>query len=156
LLIHDHTEKNKTNAELALELAHSMLELRNFTRQFIQEKIREHGIDITFEMLEVMGILWRKDGINQQEIADKTLKDKSSMTYLLDNLIKRNLVKRAADKNDRRNNLIFLIKEGAKLKDTLNPWVTEVYGRASADVSSEDLQNGVLLVGRMVSNFKQD
>jgi len=149
-------EKNKTNAELAVELAHLMQELRNFTRKYIQKKIKEYDIDLTFEMLEVMGCLWRKDGLNQQEIADRTFRDKSSMTYLLDNLIKRKLAKRSADKNDRRNKLILLTKEGLALKDILYPWVADVYGLASEKITGEDLQNGVLLIGKMVNNLKKE
>ena len=149
-------EKNKTNAELAVELAHLMQELRNFTRKYIQKKIKEHDINLTFEMLEVMGCLWRHDGLNQQEIADKTFRDKSSMTYLLDNLIKRKLVKRSTDKNDRRNKLILLTKEGLALKDILYPWIADVYGLASVEITGEDLQNGVLLLSRMVNNLKKE
>jgi DNA-binding MarR family transcriptional regulator len=149
-------EKNKTNVELAVELAHLMQELRNFTRKYIQKKIKEHDINLTFEMLEVMGCLWRNDGLNQQEIADRTFRDKSSMTYLLDNLIKRKLVKRSADKNDRRNKLIFLTKEGLTLKDILHPWVADVYELASGEATSEDLQNGVLLIRKMVNNLKKE
>jgi DNA-binding MarR family transcriptional regulator len=147
-------EKNKT--EIAVELAYLMQELRNFTRKYIQKKIKEHDINLTYEMLEVMACLWRKDGLNQQEIADRTLRDKSSMTYLLDNLIKRKLVKRSADKNDRRNKLIFLTKEGLTLKDILYPWVADVYELASAEISGEDLQKGVLLIRRMVNNLKKE
>ena len=149
-------EKSKTNTELAVELGYIMQELRNLTRKYIQKKIKEQGINLTFEMLEVMGCLWRKDGLNQQEIADRTLRDKSSMTYLLDNLIKRKLVKRSADKNDRRNKLIFLTKEGLTLKDILYPWVADVYGIASEQINNEDLKNGVLLISKMVNNLKKE
>jgi len=149
-------EKNKTNTELAVELGYIMQELRNLTRKYIQKKIKEHDINLTFEMLEVMGCLWRKDGLNQQEIADRTFRDKSSMTYLLDNLIKRKLVKRSADKNDRRNKLIFLTKEGLALKEILYSWLADVYGLASEEATREDLQNGVLLIRKMVNNLKNE
>src|ERR1700754_369495 len=105
-------KKNTSRNELAVELGRTMHELRTDTRQRIQIKIKEHGINITFEMIEVMGCLWKKDGINQQEIADLTLRDKSSMTYLLDNLVKRKLVRREEDEDDRRNKLIYLTREG--------------------------------------------
>ena len=62
--------QSNTKADLALEFGRTMSELRNHVRQFIQVKIREHNINITFEMLEVMSTLWRKDGVNQQELAD--------------------------------------------------------------------------------------
>src|SRR6202012_1103358 len=139
------------NAAIALELGRSMSELRNYVRQYIQVKIKENGCNITFEMLEVMGCLWKKDGINQQEIADLTLRDKSSMTYLLDNLVKRKLVKRVEDENDRRNKLVYLTHEGIKLKEALNPWVMEVYGMASEGLAAEDLQNSIRLVNSMIA-----
>jgi DNA-binding MarR family transcriptional regulator len=150
------TVQKKRKSEIAVELAYVMQELRNLTRKYIQKKIKDLGINLTYEMLEVMGSLWRKDGLNQQEIADKTLRDKSSMTYLLDNLIKRKLVKRVADENDRRNKLIFLTKEGLALKDILYPLVAEVYGLASEEIATEDLQSGVSLVSRMVGNLKEE
>ena len=150
------TIPKKGKNEIAVELAFLMQELRNLTRKYIQKKIKDHGINLTYEMLEVMGSLWRKDGLNQQEIADRTLRDKSSMTYLLDNLIKRKLVKRLADKNDRRNKLIFLTKEGLALKDILYPWVAEVYGLASEEIATGDLQNGLSLISRMVGNLKKE
>jgi DNA-binding MarR family transcriptional regulator len=147
--------KSKTKSELALELGRSMLELRNYTRQFIQVKIRDHGINITFEMLEVMGCLWNKDGINQQEIADFTLRDKSSMTYLLDNLVKRKMVKRVEDENDRRNKLIYLTTEGKDLRAQLQPWVAEVYEMASVDLDDDALRNSLILTNKMISNLKK-
>jgi DNA-binding MarR family transcriptional regulator len=148
--------QNKTKAELALELGRSMAEIRNHVRQYIQVKIKENGINITFEMLEVMGCLWKKDGINQQEIADLTLRDKSSMTYLLDNLVKRKMVKRIEDQNDRRNKLIYLTKEGISLKEQLYPWVAEVYEMATEQVDINDIQSSLMLLNKMLSNLKDE
>jgi len=147
-------KQQKTKSELALELGRSMSELRNDVRQHIQVKIKEQGINITFEMLEVMGCLWKKDGINQQEIADLTLRDKSSMTYLLDNLVKRGMVKRVEDEDDRRNKLIYLTSEGTALKEQLYPWVAEVYEMATKEVDIEDLRTGVILLNKMTDNLK--
>ena len=149
------TMQTKTKPELVVELGRSMAELRTHIRQFIQVKLKEQGINLTFEMLEVMGVLWRKDGVNQQEIADLTLRDKSSMTYLLDNLVKRKLVKRVEDDNDRRNKMIYLTKEGNELREQLNPWVAEVYEMATEGVDVNNLQNGMLLLNEMINNLKK-
>jgi DNA-binding MarR family transcriptional regulator len=146
--------KPKSKEELALEFGRSVTEMKNFIRQHIQVKIREHNINITFEMLEVMACLWKKDGINQQEIADITLRDKSSMTYLIDNLVKRQMVKRVEDEVDRRNNLIFLTDEGNELRNTVTPWVAEVYQMATVDVDRKVLEDGVVMVNKMINNLK--
>lgn len=144
----------KTKVELALEMGHSMHELKNFLRQYIQVKIKENGLNITFEMLEVLSVLWKKDGINQQEIADQTLRDKSSMTYLIDNLVKRGMVKRTEDGSDRRNKLIYLTDEARALKEQLHPWVAEVYEKATVNIEIESLQNSVTLLHQMVNTLK--
>ncbi len=146
----------KTKVELARELGRSMAELRTYLRQFAQIKIKDQGINMTFEMIEVMSILWKKDGINQQEIADRTLKDKSSMTYLIDNLVKRDMVSRVEDDNDRRNKLIYLTTAGSNLEEQLKPWVDEVYETATVDMDIADLKKGVAILDQMISNIKKE
>ena len=132
-----------------------MTELRVLLRQQIQEKIKENGINLTFEMLEVLSCLWRRDGIIQQEIADYTLRDKSSLTYLLDNLVKRKLVSRVEDGNDRRNKLIFLTQEGLALKDQLYPWAMEVYQAASEKLDETALETAVAVLNQMTVALKK-
>src|SRR4051812_17927581 len=116
---------SKTMTDRTIEYVRAMNELRNSIRQFIQLKIKENNINLTFEMLEVMFYLWRKDGSKQQELCDITFRDKSSMTCLLDNLTKRGLLKRTEDEQDRRNKRIVLTAEGHKLQDELKPSLME-------------------------------
>lgn len=144
----------KTKIELTRELGRSMAELRSCFRQCIQVKLKEHNVDMTFEMLEVMSFLWGKDGINQQELADKTLRDKSAMTYLIDNLVKRNLVRRVEDENDRRSKLIHLTAEGKDLQMELRPWVSDMFENATAELTLEDVTGGIRLLNKMVENLK--
>jgi len=146
----------KSKIELAIDLGRSMAELRNGLRQYIQVKLKAHGINMTFEMLEVMSVLWKNDGINQQELADQTLKDKSSMTYLIDNLVKRKLVQRVEDDNDRRNKLIYLTEDAKVLQKEICPWVSEVYGIATVDLNAADLKDSLSVFNKMIENLKKD
>lgn len=145
----------KSKSDLAIELGRTMTELRNLLRQSIQLKIKEHGINITFEMLEVLYHLWQKDGINQQEIADLTLKDKSSMTYMIDNMVKRNMVKRVEDGLDRRNKLIFLTETGIELRRQLHPWIAQVYDQATENFELKTLEYGVDMFQNMILNLRK-
>jgi DNA-binding MarR family transcriptional regulator len=140
-------------AALALQLGRAMSELRNEIRQRVQQQIKDHQINISFEMLEVLGCLWRQDGINQQEIADKTLRDKSSITYIIDNLVKRGLVKRVEDEHDRRNNRIFMTTEAKQLQDQLLPLITEIYASAAGTIDERQLQDALQMTHQMISNL---
>lgn len=142
-------------AELARELARSMAEQRTFLRQQIQLKIKEQDLNITFELLEVIFYLARNDGANQQEIADVLIKDKSSMTYLVDNLVKRGMVMRQEDEQDRRNKRIFLTVAGKSLIDNLNPWLIERYEKATEGIRAADIEKAIALVQRMNHKLKE-
>lgn len=144
----------KSKIEIAKELGRSMAELRIQFRQHIQIKLKEYQIDMTYEMLEVMSFLWQKNGVNQQEIADRTLRDKSAMTYLIDNLVKRNMVTRVADEGDRRNKLIFLTPEGVDLRVAINPWVSDAFEVAATDLSLDQVQQGLFVLNKMIENLK--
>ena len=145
---------SKTKTEIALELGRAMTDLKNHLRRNIQLRIREQGIDLTFEMLEILSCLWKKDGVNQQELADLTLRDKSGITYLIDNLVKREIVTRVEDEKDRRNRLVFLTEKGLVLKEQLKSWGADLYDSAIPDIDAQQLQDSLDLVNKMIANVK--
>jgi DNA-binding MarR family transcriptional regulator len=144
----------KTKIEVVRELGKAMAELRIQFRQCIQGNLKIYEVGLTYEMIEVMSLLWQKDGINQQVIADRTLRDKSSMTYLIDNLVKRTLVKRIPDEEDRRNNLIFLTEEGQQLHAEVKPWSSVLFENSAEGLTVEDLQAGIAILNKMTENLK--
>lgn len=83
----------------------------------LQKKFNAAGLNLTIEQWSVLYHLWKKDGISQQELCNATFRDKPSITRLVDNLEKLNLVKRVPSENDRRINLIYLTKQAQKLQE---------------------------------------
>ena len=83
----------------------------------LQKNFKQSGVEITIEQWSVLYHLWKADGMSQQQLCEATFKDKPSMTRLVDNLEKINLVKRVASKDDRRINLIFLTADAQTLQE---------------------------------------
>jgi DNA-binding MarR family transcriptional regulator len=83
----------------------------------LQKKFNAAGLNLTIEQWSVLYHLWKQDGISQQELCNATFRDKPSITRLVDNLEKLNLVKRVASEHDRRINLIHLTKQAQKLQE---------------------------------------
>lgn len=82
----------------------------------LQKNFKQNGIEITVEQWSVLYHLWKTDGLSQQQLCDATYRDKPSITRLVDNLEKLQLVKRIASKNDRRINQVFLTASGKKME----------------------------------------
>jgi len=101
-----------------------------------------------------MACLWKQDGLRQQDLADKTLKDKASLTCLIDNLTKRNLVDRYEDPDDRRSKLIYLTDEGKKLGKKVEPWVSELFSIVSKNLESSVIKQSMKSVQQMIENVK--
>ena len=83
----------------------------------LQKNFKQFGVEITIEQWSVLYHLWKADGMSQQQLCEATFKDKPSMTRLVDNLEKINLVKRVASKDDRRINLIYLTAYAQTLQE---------------------------------------
>ena len=143
----------KTKSEVIVDFTRKILTVNTAYRQFLQCKLKEHKTGLTYEMLQVMGCLWKKDGINQQEITNITVKDKASMTYLIDNLTKRNLVKRQEDINDRRNKLIFLTEQGKKLKIKIQPFIDEMYQVSGKNIEIVTLKGCMEILDTVETNL---
>ena len=76
------------------------------------------------------------------------------MTYLIDNLAKRNLVKRAEHKTDRRSKLIYLTAKGRQLGKKVEPWVVELFTIASKSVEISTIKKSIETVEKMRDNVK--
>lgn len=83
----------------------------------LQKKFNQAGLNLTIEQWSVLYHLWKEDGRSQQELCNATFRDKPSITRLVDNLEKLNLVKRVASESDRRVNRIYVTKESQKLQE---------------------------------------
>lgn len=131
--IKNSMERNELTRELVLQL----LKSRMIFRQTIQRILKRNNIDMTFEMLQVMSLLWHEQGISQQKLAEKSAKDKACMTSLMNNLEKKGWVVRMENPSDRRNRLIYVTPEGAKMKKCVYPLIWDVYNQAGTEMGTE-------------------
>ena len=103
----------------------------------LQKKFNAAGLNITIEQWSVLYHLWKQEGISQQELCKATFRDKPSITRLVDNLEKQNLVKRVASENDRRINLVFLTRQAQKLQEEAMALAEETLNEALVGVPSD-------------------
>jgi DNA-binding MarR family transcriptional regulator len=105
----------------------------------LQKKFNSAGLNLTIEQWSVLYHLWKQEGISQQELCNATFRDKPSITRLVDNLERLDLVKRVASENDRRINLIFLTKQAQKLQEQSMELAEETLNEALETVPPEKI-----------------
>lgn len=134
----------------------SLLMVQTSFRQAIQRSMKVHGIDLTFEMLQILVRLWKKDGVNQQELACSAFKDKASLTYLLNNLEKKKLVQRVSNHMDKRNKMIYLTDLGREYGENVKPILHDIYATAESKMDDTKTKACIDYFQEFYKAFKYD
>ncbi len=98
------------------------------------------GFDITTDQWVILMGLWIKDGQNQQELAEFSEKDKTSITRIIDSLEKKGFVTRKVNKQDRRVNFIYLTQMANDSKAILYAQAEKTLEVACQNISDEDIE----------------
>lgn len=120
----------------------------------LQRNLKAGKLNITAEQWTILYHLWHEEGLTQQELANLTFRDKPSITRLINNLEKMTLVIRVNDKQDRRSNLIYLTKEGRKLREEGLKQSLITLQEATAGLEIEDLQAAQMILDKVFNNLK--
>ncbi len=119
----------------------------------LQKNFKQSGVDITIEQWSVLYHLWKQDGLSQQQLCDATFRDKPSITRLVDNLEKLGLVKRMADKTDRRINKICTTPEAQKLQELSMEVANQTLNEALAGVALEKIEIAKEVLNKVYENL---
>jgi len=121
----------------------------------LQKKFNVSGINLTIEQWSVLYHLWKQDGQNQQDLCMASFRDKPSITRLVDNLEKLNLVKRVSDDKDRRINKVYLTKQAQKLQEDTMQLAEETLNEALEGVPAEQVEMCKQVLQKVYDNLNQ-
>ena len=136
-------------SELNIEMVFALMsgKLSAAINRKLYRSFRKLSIDITPEQ-------WSRDGVTQQELCNVTFKDKPSMTRLIDNLEKQQLVVRSPGVKDRRINLIHLTDKGRELEVATKPLVTAIMRTALDGFSDREVEMAGRMLTKVFGNLK--
>ena len=117
------------------------------------DRLQQNGINVTPEQYLVLDILWEKQSLSQQNIADIIQKDKNSVTKIIDSLEKKNLVNRVEDKKDRRINKIEPTQEGHALEKITTKVAIDFMNDTVKDIEDQDLDKLVEVMRKLKDNL---
>lgn len=131
-------------------------QIAEFDKRFserLNEVFKAASHDVTGEQFTVLVVLWYEDGIPQKELANRIGRDKTTISRLVDNMIKRQLIVRAKGE-DRRVRLIKLTEKGRSLQHQLVGLSGTMYTETMAGVDQQDLDVVLRVLNQMRMNLK--
>ena len=128
------------------------------TSRLVHKRIKaifaERGFDVTVEQFGVLALLWYKEGVKQQDIADGMKRNKTTITRIVENMINRNLIVKVPDQLDKRNKLIYLTQKGKALQKEMVESSALVYYQTISNITSKEIEKCLAILKQMMKNLK--
>ena len=132
--------------------------LINITAQRLKHELHQtfqaKGQDVTPEQWVTLNRLWEQDGLSQVELAERTFKDKPSMTRILNLLEKKGLALRQRDTEDGRVLRVFLTKSGKDIKEKLMPCAEEVLSKSRQNLTTQEVAQFKQILRKILANLE--
>ena len=120
---------------------------------YLHEEIKSENLDLTKEQIIILKNLFFNDGINQNELACLTFRDKSSLTRLLVKMEKKNYIKRVKSKEDKRINKVFITSTGKEMFIQTRPIIKKIMNTMEENISNKEQQIMISLLKKIQTNF---
>lgn len=120
----------------------------------VQEAFDRVGIDLTKEQMIVLMTLRDQDGVNQNELASLTYRDKSSLARLLSKMENKNYISRSQSEEDKRNNQVFITSDGVAIFNRVKPVIQEIIDTMEYGISEKEKAQMISNLKRIQNNFQ--
>jgi len=119
----------------------------------LHEALQQHGLDLTKEQMIVLKKLHQQDGLNQNELARLTWRDKSSLARLLAKMEQKAYIRREQLPSDKRINQVFLTDTGRRIFESTRPVIQEIISTLEKGISEADIQHMITILKQIQYNF---
>jgi len=128
--------------------------IREKSNRFIVSEMSKHGIDgIVTSHGDIIYALIKKPRLTMAEIADKIGRDKSTVTALVDKLVRLGYVTKERDTEDTRVVYVALTQKGNELKPIFEAISAEVLDILYLDISEKDTEDLIRILNKINNNF---
>ena len=120
---------------------------------FLQESLNELDLGLTKEQVIVLKRLHDQDGMNQNELAFVTLRNKSSLTRLLTNMERNGYLVREQSTIDKRIKHVFLTQLGKDIFLKIRPVLKNVMNTIEQGVTEQEKGQIITILKKIQYNF---
>jgi DNA-binding MarR family transcriptional regulator len=124
-------------------------------KAFFGRAIKKNGIEATVEQWGLLNIVKESPGIIQNDIAGKSMKDKTNVTRMLDLLEKNQYIERRNDRNDRRLYRIYITEKGESLLKELVPIALSTNEKATYGLRKDELKTFTEILYKIYNNTRE-
>ena len=124
-------------------------------KQDLTRRFRENDIDITPEQFALLSELAERGELAQKELAKSTFKDAPTVSRIIDLMVKKGLINRVSDNDDRRKYVLSLTQEGQSVFNAASPIVKVAREVGWNGLNEDDYTQLTSILERVVENIQR-
>ena len=129
--------------------------IREKINEFLIRELEKRGIDgIVPSHADVLVELRRNGDLTMTEIANKIHKDRSTVTTLVNKLIKLEYVKKRKNENDSRSSYVCITEKGRALEPDFKEISKDMFGMIYIGVSEEEREIFLKVLKKIFDNVQ--
>jgi len=118
-----------------------------------QEAFKKSNLDLTKEQMIVLKKLHDQDGLNQNELAFLTLRNKSSLTRLLTKMEAKKYITRKQSDDDKRINRVYATSFGKEIFERTRPIIHKLINKMEENISKKEKEQVIDILKKIQNNF---
>ena len=130
----DASLKFHMNLGMLIRSAHNSM-----TERFVQN-VFNSGLDISMDQWMVLGPIWQLESPSQKDLGEICLRDKPTISRIIDSLEDKSLVVRVSDQIDHRIKRVVLTKAGKQLFYDVLPIMEKTREEVRGEIPDEEIE----------------
>lgn len=111
---------------------------------------------LTPPQFATLAFLWKKDGLNQQELGNLMNVDRTTIGGIVERLEKLGLVKREEDPEDRRSQVVFTTPEGDGIREEILNGLDKVRKALGERLTITEQEQLCGLLNKLRTNYEEE
>lgn len=141
------------NYKLEKSIGHQIARTGRLVTNRLNTNFKNGNYPVTHEQWSIMIRLWEEDGLTQNRLAELTHKDNPCVSRLINNLEKRELVKRTTHPVDGRTKLIYLTEKGREMQIGLIQQAQKTVEQISDGIAPDELVTFLRVLTKIQENL---
>ncbi len=122
-------------------------------RQYGQNVLKSNGIDITIEQWLVLNVINENEAISQIAVGEKLVKDKPTISRMVNQLEKKGFIIKNNALNDSRKVELSISAKGEKLINTMYPIIEKIRFTGLSELAEYEKENIQIILKKIRENL---
>ena len=135
------------NLGMLIRTAHNSM-----TEKFVQN-VYDSGLNISMDQWMILGPIWQLESPSQKDLGEICLRDKPTISRIIDSLENKSLVVRVPDQIDHRIKRVILTNAGKQLFYDVLPIMEKTREEVRGDIPEEEIEIFKNVLSKIIKNL---